>query len=83
MDVGGREVHGQWDAVPVDDEVVLGAGLTAVGRVGAGLLTPLFARTLKLSTLALDQAMLASSPSQFRSCSWSRCQTYYWWTPAW
>jgi hypothetical protein len=75
VDVGGREVHGQWDAVPVDDEVVLGAGLTAVGRVGAGLLTPLFARTLTLSTLALDQAMLASSPSQFRSVSCKRCQT--------
>jgi hypothetical protein len=65
--VGGREVDRERDAIPVDDEVVFGAGLTAVNRVGAGLLTPLFARTLKLSTLARDQAMLAASPSQFRS----------------
>jgi hypothetical protein len=73
--VGGREVDRERDAIPVDDEVVLGAGLAAVNRVGAGLLTPLFARTLTLSTLALDQAMLASSPSQFRSVSCKRCQT--------
>jgi hypothetical protein len=43
--------------------------------VRPGLLTPLFARTLKLSTLARDQAMLAASPSQFRSVSCRRCQT--------
>jgi hypothetical protein len=55
--------------------VVLGAGLATVRRVRTDRFTPLFARTLKLSTLARDQAMRASSPSQFRRCSWSRCQT--------
>ena len=75
MGVGGRKVHGRWDAVAVDDQVILGAGLSAIGRIGAGLLTPLFARTLKLSTLALDQPIAASSPNQLRSVSCNRRQT--------
>ena len=48
--VGGREADGQRDAVAVHDQVVLGAGLAAVGRVRAGLLAPLLARTLRLSS---------------------------------
>ncbi len=67
--VGGREPDGQGNAVPVDDQVVLGAGLAAVGRVAAGQFAPLFARTLSESTLARDQSMVASSPSQLRSVS--------------
>jgi hypothetical protein len=73
--VSGGEVDGQGDAVAVDDHVVFGAGLASVSRVGTDLLAPLFARTLKLSTLARDQSMAASSPSQFKSRSCSFCQT--------
>jgi hypothetical protein len=55
--------------VAIDDQVVLGAGLAAIDRVRAGLLAPLLARTLRLSTLARDQSMAASSPSQLSSVS--------------
>jgi hypothetical protein len=72
--VGGREADGEGDAGAVDDQVVRGARLAAVGRVGAGLLAPLLARTLRLSRLARLQAMAASSPSQLssRACSFSQ-----------
>ncbi len=73
--VGGGEPNGQGDAVAVDDQVVLGARLTAVDRIGAGSFAPLLARTLSESTLARDQSMAASSPSQFNSFVCSRSQT--------
>jgi hypothetical protein len=74
MSVGGRKPDGEWGAVVIDNQVVLGARLTAIDRVRAGLQAPLLARTLRLSTLALDQSMAASSPSQFSSVSCNRCQ---------
>jgi hypothetical protein len=73
--VGRRETDRQREAVAVDDQVVLRAELAAVDRVAPGLLAPLLARTLTLSTLARLQSMPASSPSQFKSRSCSRCQT--------
>ena len=69
MGIGRRKPHGQRDAVVVNDQVVLGAGLAAIRRVWSCLFAPLLARTLKLSTLARDQSMAASSPSQFKSRS--------------
>ena len=73
--VGSRETDSQGDAIVIHREVVLGARLAAIGRVGAGLLTPLFARTLRESTLDRDQSMAASSPNQLRRVSCRRCQT--------
>jgi hypothetical protein len=73
--IGRRKPHGQRDAVVVNDQVVLGAALAAVRRVWSCLFAPLLARTLKLSALARDQSMAASSPSQFKSRSCSFCQT--------
>jgi hypothetical protein len=72
--VGGREADGQRDAVPIDNQVVFGAGLATVGRVGTGGCAPLLARTLRLSALARDQSTVASSPSRFSSmvCSFSQ-----------
>ena len=75
VSVGRREVNGQGDAVAVDDQVVLGAGLTAVDRVRAGRLAPLLARTLRLSTLARLQLTAASSPNQLSKVSCSRRKT--------
>jgi hypothetical protein len=69
--IGCGQPHGERNAVAVDDQMVLGTGFAPIGRVGAGRLTPFFARTLMLSTLARLQSMVAWSPSQFnsRSCS--------------
>ncbi len=73
--VGGREADGQGDAVPVDDQVVLGTGFAPIDRVRPGLLAPLLARTLMLSRLARDQSMAPASPSQFSSVACRRSQT--------
>jgi hypothetical protein len=75
VDVGRREADGEGDAPLVDDEVVLGARLAAVGRVRPGRLAPLLARTLRLSTLARLQSMAASSPSQLSTVVCNRSQT--------
>ena len=73
--IGRRETDRQRDAVPVDDQVVLGARLAAVDRVPAGLLAPFLARTLRESTLARVQSTAAASPSQLSNVSCSRSQT--------
>ena len=41
VDVGGRQGHGERDAVGVDDDVALGPRLAPVGRVRPGLKAPL------------------------------------------
>jgi hypothetical protein len=73
--IGSREADGEGNAILVDDKVVFGAPLAAVRRVWSCLFAPLLARTLKLSTLARDQSMAASPPSEFKSRSCSFCQT--------
>ncbi len=73
--VGRREPYGQGDAIPIHHEVKLRPRLATVRRVRAGRFAPLFARTLRLSTLARDQSRTASSPNQFSSVSCSRSQT--------
>lgn len=75
MGVGGREPHGQGNAVAVDRQVVFGAQLAAIRGVAAGLLAPLFARTLRESILALLQSTAAAPPNQLRSVSCNRSQT--------
>ncbi len=75
MGIGGRESDGQWNAVAVDDQMVLGAGLAPVNWIWAARFAPLFARTLRLSTLARLQLIADTSPNQFKSRSCSCCQT--------
>jgi hypothetical protein len=55
--------------------VVLGAGRTAVNGVRPSLFAPILARTLSESTLALDQSIAASSPSQLSSLESNFSQT--------
>jgi hypothetical protein len=73
--VGGRQPCGQRDAAPVDQQVVLGAGLAAVCRVRAGQAAPRLARTLKLSRLARNQSSWPWRPSWSSSTWWSCCHT--------
>ena len=73
--VGRGEADRQRNAVSIHHEVVLRACLAAVNRVRPRLLTPLFARTLTLSTLARDQSIAASSPSKLSSLVCNRSQT--------
>ena len=74
MGVGRRKTDGERDTVPVDDQVVLRSQLAPVNRVTAGEFAPLLARTLSESTLARDQSIVASSPSQFSSFVCNRSQ---------
>ena len=55
--VGRRDPQGEGDAVGIVEDVALGARLAAIRRVRAGLLAPLFAGTLALSTAARSQLM--------------------------
>ena len=65
-----RQQRVQDQTTSVDEQVVLRAGLAAVGRVPAGQLAPLFARTETLSTQPRDQSMSSASES---SSSTRRC----------
>ena len=71
VDVGRRQDYGQRNAVGIDDHVALGARFAAVGRVRAGVLAPLFAGTLALSSAARLQSMAFARPkrSSRRRCS--------------
>ncbi len=73
--VGRGEADRQRDTIPIHHEMVLGPWLATVDRIRPGLLAPLLARTLRLSTLARDQSRTASSPSQFNSRVCSVAQT--------
>jgi hypothetical protein len=66
VQVGCRELDRQWDALAINDQVVLRAKLPAVGGVPPGSVSPFFARTLVLSRLARSQSTAPSSPSQFK-----------------
>ena len=54
--VPAGQCDGEWDAVPVADEVVFGARSGAVDRARAGFGPPFIARTCELSITALDQS---------------------------
>ena len=54
--VSGRQPHGQRDAVGVDQQVILGAGLAPVDRIRASQFPPRRARTLTESIAARDQS---------------------------
>lgn len=73
--VGGGEHRGEGKAVAVGQEVVLGAGLAAVGGVWPDRFAPLFAGTLAEPKLALDQSTIPALPSRSSSARCRRCQT--------
>ena len=81
VQIGWTCSNRQRHAGRVDDQMVLCAGLGAVRRVRAELLAPLFAGTLRASTLARLQSMRSASASRRSSstCSSShtpaRCQS--------
>ncbi len=75
VNVGGGELDSKRDAVGICDEVTLGSRPTAIRRVRAGALAPLFAATLALSRHARLQPMAPARPSRSKSTRWSRSQT--------
>jgi len=73
--VGGRDPRGQGRALGVRDDLVFGAGFSAVGGIGPRQLAPPTARTLPLSITARDQSMALAAWSRASSSSCSFCQT--------
>jgi hypothetical protein len=69
-----REGDVQWDAVSVDEQVVLRAQFAPVRRVGPSRLAPPFAGTLEASSEARDQSISPRLPSSSRMTSYSRTQ---------
>lgn len=75
MDASPGQDHRERQTATVDQEVALGAGATAVYRVGTGFLAPFFAGTLAESNDALDQSMRPSLPSLSGRVRRSACHT--------
>ena len=69
------ERKGERDAVRVGENVALGGGLAAVGRVRARRLAPLLAENEALSSAARDQSTAFARPSRSSSTRWSLAQT--------
>jgi hypothetical protein len=65
--VGRRQADSQRDPGGIDQQVVLGARLAPVDRIGAGQFPPRRARMLTESIDARDQSTCPSSPSQSSS----------------
>ena len=59
----------------VGDQMVLGAGLGAVDRAGAGVVPPLSARRCEASTRACDSSSFPAARSSVSICWCSRCHT--------
>ncbi len=74
MNVSGGERGRERNTLPIDNQVVLRATLTPVGRIRARSLAPFFARTLVLSILARSRSMASRSPSHCRSVLCARVQ---------
>lgn len=73
--VGRAQADSERDAVRVDQEVTLAARAAAVGRVRAGLGTPLLAATAALSKAQRDQSMAFARPSRSSRIRCSLAQT--------
>src|SRR5204862_4522494 len=73
--VGGGVPGAQRDAMAIDQEVVLRAGLRPVGRIRPGCGPPFFARRLPESRLARLQSIRSAAPRRSSSSVCSRCQT--------
>jgi hypothetical protein len=75
VDICRAEPDSEWDAPSVGDQVALGAGAAAIGRVGAGFLAPLLAGTEALSTQARLQSMAPARPKRSSRTRCSLSQT--------
>jgi hypothetical protein len=75
VDIGRAEPDGERDAPGVGDQVALGPGPAAIGRVGAGLFAPLLAGTEALSTQARLQSMAPARPKRSSRTPCSLVQT--------
>lgn len=64
--VGARQGDGEGQASPIHDDVALGAGLAAIGRVRPRRVAPLFAGTDEASSEARDQSI---RPARFSRSS--------------
>src|ERR1051325_11366463 len=64
--IGRAEPDGERDAIAVHNDVALASWLAPVRRVRAGVLAPLLAGTLALSTQARLQSMALAQPSRSR-----------------
>jgi hypothetical protein len=75
VDVRGAQQDRERDAAGIDQDVALGAGLAAVGRVRAGELAPLLAGNEALSSEQRDQSIAFARPSRSSSARCSRPKT--------
>jgi hypothetical protein len=75
VDVRGGQEDRQWEAIPIDDQVALRAGLAPIGRIRPGLFAPFFAGTLALSRLARLQSICPAPSRRSRIAWWIPCQT--------
>jgi hypothetical protein len=64
MDICRGNPQGERDTVGIGDHVALGPRPAAIGRIRAGLLTPLFAGTKALSTQARLQSIACAPPKR-------------------
>ena len=75
VDVCRSKIDGEWDALRVDDQVVLRAWFSAVRRIRPRFFAPPFAGTLEASSAARDQSIASAKPSSSSNARCSRCQT--------
>ena len=75
IDVGGRYLRDERDAVRVGDEVVLGTRLAAIGWVRSSFFPPRTARTDALSTTVQRWSSRPRRRSSASSVSCNRCHT--------
>ena len=73
--VRGAEQERERDAAGIDQDVALGAGLAAVGRVRAGEFAPLFAGKEALSREQRPKSIAFARPSRSSRARWSRSKT--------
>jgi hypothetical protein len=75
VDVGGREVNDERDALSIHGKMPLRAGLAAIGRVRASVVAPFLAGTLALSTAARSQSIASAAPRRSSIAWWMRAHT--------
>jgi hypothetical protein len=69
------EPEGERDAVGIGNDMALGLGPATIGRIGAGLRTPLLAGTEALSIQARLQSIALVLPKRWSRTRWSLFQT--------
>lgn len=75
MPVGAGNGNGEGNALPVGEDVVLGAGFAPIRWIGARLSPPKTARTFDESTMARDQSIWSACCSLANRTSWIRRHT--------